>query len=239
MSIDILENYFEQKVIQQENLKYSDLKIMEMGSEKRHCDRIKNWNNDVYQNSNYEKMIEHNLFPKCGAKYYYKKILNVAEHTSIDFNGHYESISTDLNEPVPSEHLNRYNFYTNYGTGEHVTSQYSFFKNSHDVCEQGCIMIHALNAEGYAPGHARWNYKKEFIENLANANNYQILLFVGKDVLASEAGVLPFQLVCSDTRVYFVAYKKLENNSFVSESDFNKLGLIDTGDTRRMDRYNG
>ena len=91
------------------------------------------------------------------------------EHTSMDLNGLDGALRIDLGKPVPADFLNRYNVITNYGTIEHINNQYDAFKNAHDMCRAGGIMIHSFPLVGNWPKHCRYYYDLEFVHKLAVA----------------------------------------------------------------------
>ena len=81
--------------------------------------------------------------PRMPARNWYLEN-GVSKVVSVDLNGDRESLVHDLGTPLPEEHHDYYHLVTNYGTGEHVNDQWMFFKNVHDACKAGCIMIHQL-----------------------------------------------------------------------------------------------
>ena len=150
---------------------------------------------------------------------------NVIKHVSIDLNGEYDSLVLDLDNPVPEYLLGDFNWVTNYGTVEHVNNQYMVFKNIHDLCCIGGIMLHALVPPGHWVGHGRYHHSIEFINKLAQCCRYSILLL-------------------EKTKYYdnpkknglFVTYKK-EKNDFISENLFKTLPIVDTKNLSHTGNY--
>jgi hypothetical protein len=69
---------------------------------------------------------------------------------------------------------------TDMGTAEHIEGEkglYTFFKNYHNACKKGGLMIHCIPEKGSYVGHpdAFFWFTKGFFEKLAKANNYKVL----------------------------------------------------------------
>jgi len=83
----------------------------------------------------------------------------------------------DLNFDLPnSEFLGKFELVTNFGTTEHVLNQYLSFKTIHDLTCIGGVIYHDLPMGGYHD-HGYFNYNPKFFEQIAVANNYEILFF--------------------------------------------------------------
>lgn len=54
-----------------------------------------------------------------------------------------------IKKPVPFIFINQFDVITNYGTIEHINDQYHAFKNVHDMCKSGGIMIHNFPPQGH------------------------------------------------------------------------------------------
>jgi len=98
------------------------------------------------------------------------------KYDSIDINGDLDSYSFDLNYDLVNEYKfnNKYDFVINNGTGEHLFDQFSFFKNTHELCEKNGLMMHVVPFIGYV-NHAFYNYPPLFFIDLASANNYEVI----------------------------------------------------------------
>jgi len=145
-------------------------------------------------------------------------------HTSIDLNGREDSLMIDLRYPISDveyDLLNKFDFTLDIGTVEHIDNQYMAFKNIHDMCKVDGIFIHVLPRENYWMGHCRYKYNLKFFEQLASYNDYEILTLKVED----EKDIL-----CS--------IKKIKDNDFMSESDFDKLPLVvESGKFNDRDLY--
>ena len=102
--------------------------------------------------------------------------LGCFKYESIDINGDLDSYSFDLNYNLFDEYkFNKtYDFVINNGTSEHLFDQFSFFKNTHQLCKKDGLMMHVVPFIGYV-NHAFYNYPPLFFVDLAAANNYEIV----------------------------------------------------------------
>ena len=150
------------------------------------------------------------------------------EHTSLDLNGLDGALRIDLGKPVPTDFVNRYNVITNYGTIEHINNQYEAFKNAHDMCRAGGIMIHSFPLVGNWPKHCRYYYDLEFVHKLAVACDYEIVMFFVHNK-GQYRGM---------SNVIAVTYIKKETSRFISRELFSKLdSLVDSGQLKNMGDY--
>ena len=156
--ISIIEK-LESLSLEKSGFKWETLRICELGSQ--------------YYYPNSELSINSNTRQSAKSVYLSR---NVIKHVSIDLNGEYDSLVLDLDNPVPEYLLGDFNWVTNYGTVEHVNNQYMVFKNIHDLCCIGGIMLHALVPPGHWVGHGRYHHSIEFINKLAQCCRYSILL---------------------------------------------------------------
>jgi hypothetical protein len=148
-------------------------------------------------------------------------------HTSMDINGRHGAVPVDLERPVPPEFVGAFDIVTDYGTLEHVNGQYQAFRNVHLMCREGGVMIHHLPLAGTYPKHCRYYYTLEFMEGLARACGYDVIL---PDVLDDSDGQTVKKLVA-------VAFVKTAGD-FISEEEFDGLpGVTDTGDLTHTGDY--
>jgi len=166
---------------------------------------------------------------KVGAKRPAKNVYKSlgVNHTSIDINGLHGSLPIDLDNPVPSELLDKFDVVTNYGTIEHVNNQYQVWKNVHDMCKVGGIMIHGLPMEGTWYNHCRYYYSLKLTEVLADRCGYNLY----------DNKILNFSIGKRKQLLVMATYLKTSESSFLSEKEFKELPLFDTGDTSRTGNY--
>jgi SAM-dependent methyltransferase len=117
------------------------------------------------------------LFDLAGI--FYRTLFTIERYDAIDLHGTPRALAHDLNHPLPI--TDKYNFVTNFGTGEHVFNQYSFFQNMHDVTEPGGLMLHSMPNQG-CYDHGFFNYHPTFIFDLAHANGYEIVSAIYADL---------------------------------------------------------
>jgi hypothetical protein len=107
-----------------------------------------------------------------------------ATHVSIDLNGEFGSIAIDLStedtllDIKEGTGLDQFDVITNYGTTEHLypfTAQYPTFRNIHDLCRVGGIMVHEVPMSGYWKGHSPAHYHKDFFATLAERCGYRLI----------------------------------------------------------------
>ena len=115
------------------------------------------------------------------------KGLGFKSYSCIDADGQHNALVFDLNKDICSAYdfHEQFNLVTNHGTSEHCFDQANVFRNVHNLCEPGGIMIHGLPFQGYL-NHGFFNYQPAFYRTLASANNYKLIgLYLNID---SEAG---------------------------------------------------
>ncbi len=108
---------------------------------------------------------------KTTADYYKQE--HGAQYIAFDLNSEMGAIPLDLNRPVAEQnHLQQYDLVVNNGTSEHLFNQYQVFKNMHDLCILGGIM---LNIVPFSPwiNHGFFNYNPIFFRDLMLANDYK------------------------------------------------------------------
>jgi len=94
-------------------------------------------------------------------------------HTSIDLNAKDGALKLDLCSEITD--IEPVDVVTNFGTSEHVNNQNMCFKNIHNFCKEGGMMVHFVPPVGAWPGHCLYWYTIDFFKQLADANNYEIL----------------------------------------------------------------
>jgi len=147
-----------------------------------------------------------------------------AYHVSIDINGRDGAFPFNLSEELPEYMGGHFNVITNYSTTEHVSSQIEVFKNIHNLCRVGGIMIHGVPLINNWAGHGRYYYTLEFFNKLANFNGYKIYVL---EILDKDFYAAPKNLV------YSVLIKEV-NNDF---KGFDFKDIFDSGNVSRTQNY--
>ena len=85
-------------------------------------------------------------------------------------------VIADLNRPLQAQWkgFRTFDVVTNLGTSEHCFDQVSVFRNIHDMCAEGGLMIHQLCTQGLV-NHGYYNYHPRFVYEMAQANGYEIV----------------------------------------------------------------
>lgn len=104
------------------------------------------------------------------------RALGFDSYKCIDASGQNGALVFDLNKDLREQYefVETFDLVTNLGTAEHCFNQFAVFKNLHDLCKPGGIVIHALPAQGNV-NHGFYNYHPRFFADLAAANSYEIV----------------------------------------------------------------
>lgn len=158
-----------------------------------------------------------------------KKIYTLlgVKHVSFDLNGEDKAIKIDLSKPISPKISNSFDVITDYGTIEHINDQFQTFKNLHNLCKVGGIMIHTLPLEGNWKDHGRYNYSPDFFKSLAKIANYEI---VNMEILDKNEFKYPLNMLA-------VTLKKTKDNKFITPMEFGKLKLFDSGHLKMTEDY--
>jgi len=118
---------------------------------------------------------ERKQFEKMKASDLYKKI-GFTQYTSIDINGLDGAEVFDFNNLISEsyEFEEQFDLVTNFGTTEHISNQAMAFRNIHNLCARDGIMMGMVPFQGAAQ-HGLFNYQPSFFEELARANDYELL----------------------------------------------------------------
>lgn len=160
-------------------------------------------------------------------KEFYESI-GFKKYLAIDVNTEKDAIALDLNLDLKKDcnYNEQYNLVTNNGTGEHIFNQYTVFKNVHDLCKSGGLMIHNLPFTGYID-HGFYNFHPNLFVELARSNKYAMKeLWIGTsdgnriekiDIAAgyykNNDFVKRFDMNAWNQNLLVVAIMKKENNN--------------------------
>ncbi len=138
---------------------------------------------------------------------------NGFEVTKIDFDGRKKALPIDLGMSIEDESLlGSFDLIIGYALIEHIENQYELFKNIHNLCRVGGMVILNGPAVGYYPGHGTWKYDFEFFRNLFLLCEYQAL----------DARIMPLKhhMVPGRFCVIYASYIKTESSIFVEKEKF-------------------
>ncbi len=109
------------------------------------------------------------------AEWFYKK-LGFEKYKCIDMDGRHNALAFNLNEDISLKYgfKEKFDLVTDHGTTEHCFDQFNVFRNAHNLCAKGGIMIHGLPFQGHI-NHGLFQYQPALFDALAAANNYQII----------------------------------------------------------------
>lgn len=138
------------------------------------------------------------------------------EHDSYDIYVHQGCEYLDLREPISKNLKGMYDVITDFGTTEHVdTNYYMAYKNIHNLLKENGIIIKENPKTGHWPNHG-YNYVDvKFYQDLAEANNYEIL------DLCEEFAMGNYVDGCN----VCVVMRKKGNRPFMTEKAFSKLNV--------------
>jgi hypothetical protein len=150
------------------------------------------------------------------------KGLGFKRYNCIDADGVHNALIFDLNKDIVAENgfREQFNLVTNHGTSEHCFDQKSVFRNVHNLCATGGVMIHALPFQGYM-NHGFFNYQPCFYRSLAAANNYRLLglyLSINSDAgdisVFSESLMRHLTVPPNSTMMLLAVFQKCSDDEF-------------------------
>jgi len=146
---------------------------------------------------------------------YFKKYHPDLSHVAIDIKPEKFAVEMDLREPFTNDMVDAFDIITNAGTTEHVTTQTGFwmaYKNIHDACCVGGVMIHENPKTGNWAGHGDHYMTTLFYEQLSDAMGYEII----------ELGEHPAMGNTKNGWNVFCVLKKVDDRPFVEFETFDK-----------------
>lgn len=156
---------------------------------------------NVYDSENYGKVAK-DIFEAIGII-----------HTSIDIKAHQGAIEADLREPITFT-KSKFDIVTDYGTTEHVEGNlYEAFKNIHNLCRKGGVMIHENPKTGNWPEHGFNYYTQDFYKELAKLAGYEILELTEEPAMGNH---IDGWNICA-------VLKKTTSEKFISKEEFETL----------------
>jgi len=157
------------------------------------------------------------LDEKCGLRF--RKLAGYLEYchelktTTIDVAGKKRELHLDLSLPIEDDSLiGAFDFVISYATIEHVEDQYELFRNIHNLCKVGGVVIVNGSAMGAYEGHGTWRYDFWFFKRLFKACKYIPLdIRVSANKYCGAAG--------KHATVY-ASYIKVKDEVFIDRENF-------------------
>lgn len=198
---------------------FNDLKsVIEIGDQNI---MVANWDDFADRIVREVGDFSHNRGEPITAKSLYES-LGFENYKCIDTCESLDSLVFDMNKDLAETYgySKQFDLVTNHGSSEHCFNQYQCFKNIHNLCRSGGLMIHGLPFHG-SLNHGFYNYQPSFFMWLVGANDYKLLSLTVVDV-KSVKPVTPYShsLVESlpssikEPRLIFVAIQKLSDSDF-------------------------
>lgn len=159
--------------------------------------------------------------------------LGFTDYQCIDADGTNDAHVMDLNQDVRKQGFKgQFDLVTNFGTTEHCFDQFQAFRNIHECCAQGGIMIHDVPFQGYL-NHGLFNYQPNLFLDLARANGYDILgIYLNIDAYCGSLSpysdalmkYIALPSVASSTMSLMVALRKTHAEEFRTPYDGKYIG---------------
>jgi len=157
---------------------------------------------------------------KMSAKDLWKQ-RGIKEHISVDINGKNGALPIDLRKDVMIEHPDwkeHFDICTNIGTLEHLDGDiYQGYKNFHEFCKVGGIMIHAGPPIGSCPKHSPNHYRLDFFSTLFMAMGYEekiVQMRIPQDGRNENL---------QDNLILFAIAKRTNGGSFMDKESFMEI----------------
>jgi hypothetical protein len=130
----------------------------------------------------------------------------------------------------------QFDLVANLGATGHCLDQRSVFKNIHDLCRVGGIMIHGLQFQGF-PNDSSVNYQPYFFRDLTAANEYELIgLYVGFDAARGDLSSYSDELMkflaipAGGGMALFAVLRRTSDRPFATPYDYHFRGNSKLGD---------
>ncbi|MEG3857504.1 tetratricopeptide repeat protein [Microcoleus sp. herbarium12] len=182
---------------------------------------VANWDDFAARIAREVGDFSHNQGEPITAKSLYES-LGFENYKCIDTCESLDSLVFDMNKDLAETYgySQQFDLVTNHGSSEHCFNQYQCFKNIHNLCREGGVMIHGLPFHG-SLNHGFYNYQPSFFQWLVAANDYKLLSLAVVDVKSvkpvtpySQSIVESLPSLIKEPRLIFVAIQKLCESEF-------------------------
>lgn len=120
----------------------------------------------------------HNPFLTIDSAQVLYKVFGLDNYTSIDASGVHGALVFDINSNLGTAYgfTEKFDLVTDLGTFEHCFDIANAFRNAHETCKAGGIIIHALPSNCNA-NHGYYVIQPRMIADISASNNYEIIEF--------------------------------------------------------------
>jgi hypothetical protein len=135
------------------------------------------------------------------------------ETVVMDINGRNKALPINLGIPIEDDDLlGSFDLIVAFAFAEHIEDQYELFKNIHNLCSIGGMVILNGPAVGFYSGHGTWKYDFWFFRNMLKSSNYKIL----------DIRMMPLVYYGISRKFYviYTSYSKTESSVFVDRGSF-------------------
>jgi hypothetical protein len=136
---------------------------------------------------------------------FFKNIFDNLDITSFDYIIENNCKFLDLTKNLPSEYKGIYDIVTNFGTTEHVQSQYICWKNVFDMVKPGGIVINAVPKKGAWPNHCKYYFDESTFESMYL--DFDIIEM--RDIIYEDNGAL---IYCVMQKIHNDEFKTIESD---------------------------
>jgi hypothetical protein len=150
---------------------------------------------------------------------YFSKIFNNYPITIIDMNGENGALKIDLSKDIDIK--SSYDLITNFGTSEHVSDQYTCWKNIHALLSNEGIVISEIPEIGSWKGHCRYYVDYSFFK--AMSEDFEIIDY--RRIHYSRNGYLSFSILKKKSHIFLTRRDVLEKTIHVDNNVIDKISF--------------
>jgi hypothetical protein len=143
---------------------------------------------------------------------YFKNIFNQYNITSLDITGENRSTIIDLSKPIVSIQQ-RYELISNFGTSEHVSSQYQCWKNMHSLLDINGIVISEIPEKFSWKGHCKYYIDYAFFKSMSS--DFDIIDY--RSIYYQDNGYLSFSILRKKSQIFQTSEHDLLNTINVED----------------------
>jgi hypothetical protein len=150
---------------------------------------------------------------------YFSNIFKEYNIKSIDLNGENSALRLDLAKDINTKE--HYDLISNFGTSEHVSDQYTCWKNIHDLLSDGGIVISELPEKGSWKGHCKYYIDYSFMKVMSK--DFEIIDY--RSTYYPPNGYLSFSILKKKSQTFLTTREELEDTIFVDHDTIDKISF--------------